>query len=70
LIGVREEPSLTKKPEKLRDKKPSHIPGRAGGGWEEEEHQEQEEVESEDEVLDFGTLTLGKYFYLPHCVRI
>jgi hypothetical protein len=44
-----------------RGKKSQHIPGRAGGGWEEEEEEEQiPDVESEDEeIIDFGELSLG-----------
>jgi hypothetical protein len=45
-----------------RGKKSQHIPGRAGGGWEEEE-EDIAHVESEDEeIIDFGELSLGKLF--------
>ena len=44
-------------PPHVRKAAPVHVPGRAGGGWEDEEDRE-----SDDEVVDFGQLTIGKCF--------
>lgn len=41
-----------------------HVPGRAGGGWEDEEGEEGNKADSDDEAIgDFGELSLGRYRY-------
>ena len=63
LTGAWEGPNLAKKAVP-RVEKPQHIPGRAGGGWE-EDNEEEEDLESEDDAIaDFGDLSLGKYLWL------
>ena len=63
LTGAWEGPNLAKKAVP-RVEKPQHIPGRAGGGWE-EYNEEEEDLESEDDAIaDFGDLSLGKYLWL------
>ncbi len=65
LTGIHER-STTEKRTEPRGRKGVHVhvPGRAGGGWEEEEEgEEQKDVDdyqSEDEAVDFGQLETGR----------
>jgi hypothetical protein len=64
LTGIHERSHTEKRPEpRGRKAVHVHVPGRAGGGWEEEEGEEQKDVEdyqSDDEAVDFGELETGR----------
>jgi hypothetical protein len=42
-----------------------HVPGRAGGGWEEEEQEGVEDYQSDDEAVDFGQLETVRVMSSP-----
>ncbi len=62
MTGIHERSTTEKRPEpRGRKAVHVHVPGRAGGGWEEEEEQNDvEDYQSEDEAVDLGELESGR----------